>query len=390
MLPRVKNVSRLASHPPVTTSSSSSVPQPEMVIIQVNNASRSWAGNAAAAAAVDDDEYTDSPTATITYESFYGNPRLDFHCLLRKEADVGSDTTPTTEKATTSASEEQLDRAKGSPGTRLLRPPPPLLAPKPKLNCRARRASGGSSSLYSEKTVFAGCDAFDWNSGQRSQFDAKRLTSSSGGGELFARPTSAVGLSSTAQGAPSSRAHGGKMMSVTKTTVPPPPPPKRINSVKGESLSSSSSSASLDSEHVVAAAPAAEETHRLPSSPRHVKVAGRWETTVSTASTELSTFVDSDAKSQCPEIASPTDEVSAAAAPIKQKVCVAASPDFSTLPFANENIGTIRQKPSGRFPHLTKVLDEAKPPGALGRDGKRHIRHVSENTPKTDTGMFVL
>lgn len=365
------------SHPP-PAEWHPAVPQPELVTIQVNIASRSWTGKSSS---VVDGKYADERPAEVTYESFYGNPLLDFHCL-RKETDDDD------KKKTVSSEVRCPDGTRGDDAasaaafvgevrlrTRLSQPTPTRGS---QLNCRTRRASGGSSSETHQQQLGSSFDPKD-----SALFPAADKTSL----ELSRRPSSA-GLSSSSRSVPNTP---GKTS--TKSTQPPapPPPPMRTESVTAANSSS--------------VEPWSGVHHRL-SSGALVTTSGKRESSDigGTSVYAITARFDTSADIGNAAIVSQTDNVFIRTAPsARQKVTWpvlgscrenfqqngSLSPDCSALPFANEDIGTIRQKPAGNFLHRTKVLSERDSlKETLDRDNGSRFVNCSEMNSSSSAGKY--
>src|SRR6218665_298720 len=304
---------------------------------------RSWTNS------VSDDSEGSAP---IKYESFHGNPFQDFHCLL-KETDGGGDTTPTNDKG--AASSDEMESSAACVRFR------PQLAPKPKLTCRMRRASGGSA-IYGETEVSV--DPLLWNGSFRglSERGVDGMGTAAKGSPEFTRPTSATVCYNSVPNTPAhSSSRGGAS---SRKTAPPPPPPKRTNSVKGGMMSPRAESdyvdsvefskplspllrtkpgstsaeqmvtdGSLSSAECKSTAPKILPVLSPPASPRKLPA--------QMSSPESSSSVLSLARQKD----QPID-----ASPLKRKVLPPLSAasgsgtDCNTLPFANENVGTIKQR----------------------------------------------
>lgn len=341
---------------------------------------RSWTSS------VSDDTEGSAP---IKYESFHGNPFQDFHCL-RKETD-GGDTTPTNDKG--AASSDEMESSAACVRFR------PQLAPKPKLTCRMRRASGGSA-IYGETEV--SLDPLLWNGSFHgfSERGVDGLVTAPKSSPEFTRPTSATVCYHSV---PNTPAHSSSRGGGSRKTAPPPPP-KRTNSVKG------GMSPRAESDYVNAV------EFSKPLSPLLRSKAG------STSAELVMTraLSSSEPKSEAPIISpvlspcsspqkphavmnstedpsilslakqkvQPTD-----ASPLKRKAhpqsaATGSGSDCNTLPFANENVGTIKQrvanKPLAALPNKPTVRIDLK------NSSKASSGCTEKTLPpsKTDTGRL--
>ena len=316
----------------LTPSFSPLVQQPEVVAIQVNH---SWSTSSAE---------SDSP---MTYESFHGNPMRDFHSL-RSEAD--GDMTPTNDKGAASADEMEPPPSPAPPvSPAKLRP---QIAPKPKIDCRTRRASGGLPSSPESPPQSTMLRRQNSCRGPSQSDVCNRSPSVSKPGIESSRPVSA---GSSCRSAPNTPAHA--LDGASKRTAPPMPP-KRTNSIKGDSGSEETLyNISEKSEcHKNDMNKNADDSSDNPLSRVIERLEWKGDQTI-----RPSKFKDkkSDLGIKNPARNVQPTEVTASP-PTRKVVTREAGPsygsidsnsstpppqvDSNTLPFANENVGTIRQK----------------------------------------------
>ena len=285
------------------------IPAPEIVAIKVN---RSWSAG---------QQEQERP---VKYESFHGSPSRDFKSLLR-ETSQNSEVFQSLQNTPTKFFEPPPSPAPDSSLSSPVKMRPPQVAPKPCCT-RSRRASGGSTVGVSfEAEMLDGSVLKRQNSCQGSilaQFSPVGETYQPA--EIFRHPLVYDG---SARSTPSDK--------WKKST--PPAPPKRTNSIKSElnTITSYDAYQKIPMNIARESETATDSNAKLPplarglsrNWPSQSKVAPANQTPVSFRSTS----------------------------------CEKTSSDCNTLPFANENVGTIKQKnpsTSSGSSNATKVLLE--------------------------------